>query len=156
MPGSMNCSSAIGLPRPAAGAHVRRKFFDVHAANGSPIAKEALDRIGQLYGVEEMIKGLSPDHRRRERQERSKPIAATLAAWADETVRKLSRKSELAAGFRYMRARGLHSAAASTTAGSHSTIIRPSAPCAASRSAARTICSPAQMLEAGAPRRCTR
>jgi transposase len=30
-------------------AHVRRKFFDVHAANGSPIAKEALDRIGQLY-----------------------------------------------------------------------------------------------------------
>src|SRR5215470_3966259 len=30
-------------------AHVRRKFFDVHAATGSPIAKEALDRIGQLY-----------------------------------------------------------------------------------------------------------
>jgi transposase len=86
-------------------AHVRRKFFDVHAATGSPIAKEALDRIGQLYGVEETIKGLLPDHRRRERQERSKPIAAALAAWAEETVRKLSRKSELAAAFRYMRAR---------------------------------------------------
>src|SRR5689334_8403488 len=27
-------------------AHVRRKFFDVHAATGSPIAKQALDRIG--------------------------------------------------------------------------------------------------------------
>src|SRR3954451_4146398 len=26
-------------------AHVRRKFFDVHAATGSPLAKEALDRI---------------------------------------------------------------------------------------------------------------
>src|SRR5437588_1609322 len=86
-------------------AHVRRKFFDVHAANGSPIAKEALDRIGQLYRIEETIKGLLPDHRRRERQERSKPIAAALAAWADETVRKLSRKSELAAAFRYMRGR---------------------------------------------------
>ena len=86
-------------------AHVRRKFFDVHAAIGSPIAKEALDRIGQLYGVEETIKGLPPDHRRRERQQRSKPIAEALAAWADETVRKLSRKSELAAAFRYMRAR---------------------------------------------------
>jgi transposase len=59
-------------------AHVRRKFFDVHAAIGSPIAKEALDRIGQLYRVEETIKGLSPDHRRRERQQRSKPIAAAL------------------------------------------------------------------------------
>jgi hypothetical protein len=36
---------------------------------------------------------------------RSTPIAAALAAWADKTVRKLSRKSELAAAFRYMRAR---------------------------------------------------
>jgi len=86
-------------------AHVRRKFFDVHAATASPIAKEALDRIGQLYGVEETIKGFSPDHRRRERQQHSTPIAAALAEWADETARKLSRKSELAAAFRYLRAR---------------------------------------------------
>jgi transposase len=80
-------------------AHVRRKFFDVHAAIGSPIAKEALDRIGQLYGVEETIKGLPPDHRRRERRQRSKPIAEALATWADQTVCRLSRKSELAAAF---------------------------------------------------------
>jgi hypothetical protein len=85
--------------------HVRRKFFDVHAATGSPIAKEALDRIGQLYGVEETIKGFSPEYRRRERQQRSQPVAAALAEWADETARKLSRKSELAAAFRYMRGR---------------------------------------------------
>src|SRR5712692_6911408 len=45
--------------------HVRRKFFDVHAAIGSPIAKETLDRIGQLYGIEETIKGFPADHRRR-------------------------------------------------------------------------------------------
>ena len=86
-------------------AHVRRKFFDVHAATGSPIAKEALDRIGHLYGVEETIKGMAPDDRRRGRQRRSKPIAEALAAWADETSRRLSRKSELAAAFRYMRSR---------------------------------------------------
>jgi len=86
-------------------AHVRRKFFDVHAATGSPIAKEALDRIGQLYRVEEAINGALPDVRRRERQRRSKPIVEALQAWADETVRKLSRKSELAGAFRYMRAR---------------------------------------------------
>jgi hypothetical protein len=55
-------------------------------------------------GIEETIKGLPPDHRR-ERQERSKPLAAALTVWADETVLKLSRKSELAAAFRYMRAR---------------------------------------------------
>src|SRR5437762_4813401 len=86
-------------------AHVRRKFFDVYTANGSPIAKEALERIGRLYEVEKEINGLVPDQRRRERQQRSKPIAAALAAWADEIRRKLSRKSELAAAFRYMRAR---------------------------------------------------
>ncbi|TMK27141.1 MAG: IS66 family transposase [Alphaproteobacteria bacterium] len=86
-------------------AHVRRKFFDVYTANGSPIAKEALERIGRLYQVEKEINGRVPDHRRRERQKRSKPIAAALAAWADETRRNLSRKSELAAAFRYMRAR---------------------------------------------------
>lgn len=86
-------------------AHVRRKVFDVHAATGSPIAKEALDRIGQLYRVEETLHGALPDDRRRERQQRSMRIAAALQAWAEETARKLSRKSELAAAFRYMRSR---------------------------------------------------
>ncbi|MBV9198747.1 MAG: IS66 family transposase [Alphaproteobacteria bacterium] len=77
-------------------AHVRRKFFDVHAATGSPIAKEALDRIAQLYAVEKIINGLPPERRRQRRQLQSKPIAEALATWADSTVRQLSRKSELA------------------------------------------------------------
>lgn len=86
-------------------AHVRRKFFDVHAATGSPIAKEALDRIGDLYKLDKTIAGLPPDVRRGERQQRSKPIAEALAAWAEMTLRRLSRKSELAKAFRYMRSR---------------------------------------------------
>ena len=57
-------------------AQVGRKFFDVRAANASPIAKEALERIGMLYEVEREIQGFMHDHRRRERQKRSKPIAA--------------------------------------------------------------------------------
>jgi transposase len=86
-------------------AHVRRKFFDVHAATALPIAKEALERIGQLYAVEKAINGSSADQRRHQRRRKSKPIAEALAAWTEETVPKLSRKSELAAAFRYMRAR---------------------------------------------------
>src|SRR5438105_5251853 len=86
-------------------AHVRRKFFDVHAATGSPIANEALDRIAQLYTVEKTINGSLPDWRQQRRQLQSQPIAEALAAWADSTVRQLSRKSELYAAFRYMRAR---------------------------------------------------
>ena len=84
---------------------MRRKFFDVHAPTGSPIAKEALDRICQLYAVEKIINGLPPERRRQQRQLQSKPIAVALAAWAAQTVRQLSRKSELARAFRYMRAR---------------------------------------------------
>ena len=86
-------------------AHVRRKFFDVHAATGSPIAKQALDRIGDLYKIDKTIAGLPPDVQRGERQQRSKPIAEALAAWAETTLRRLSRKSELAKAFRYMRSR---------------------------------------------------
>ena len=86
---------------------MRRKFFDVHAANGSAIAKEALDRIGALYGVEAAINGMPPDERRRQRQAQSKPIAEALKAWAEEIAPKLSGRSELAAAFRYMLARWL-------------------------------------------------
>ena len=31
--------------------HARRKFFDLHQANGSPVAAEALRRFGELYRV---------------------------------------------------------------------------------------------------------
>jgi hypothetical protein len=45
------------------------------------------------------------DHRRGERQQRSKPIAEARRAWAEQTLPNLSRKSELAKAFRYMRSR---------------------------------------------------
>jgi len=77
-------------------AHVRRKFFDVHAANGSEIAREALDRIGALYGIEATINGLPADDRRRQRQAQSGPIADALKAWAQKTCPKLSVRSETA------------------------------------------------------------
>jgi len=37
-------------------AHVRRKFYDIHAANGSAIAAEAIERIGLLYDIEREIR----------------------------------------------------------------------------------------------------
>ena len=38
-------------------AHIRRKFVDVFAAQGSAIAEEAIKRIAQLYGVEKQARG---------------------------------------------------------------------------------------------------
>ena len=88
-------------------AHVRRKFLDVHAANGSEIAQEALNRIGALYGIEAAINGMSADQRCQQRQALSGPIADALKAWAQEICPKLSARSELAAAFRYMLSRWL-------------------------------------------------
>jgi transposase len=82
-------------------AHVRRKFFDVHQANGSTVAREALDRIGALYVIEQGIRGRPPDERQRVRQARAGPLLAGLKTWLEATRPKLSGKSELAAAMRY-------------------------------------------------------
>lgn len=45
-------------------AHVRRKFYDIAQATDSPIANEAIQRIGVLYGIEAEIRGRPPNERR--------------------------------------------------------------------------------------------
>jgi len=82
-------------------AHVRRKFYEIHVAHASPIAAEALDRIGRLYGIEAEIRGRPPDERRQIRQARAGPELEALHAWLNATVTTLSRKSELAVAIRY-------------------------------------------------------
>ena len=86
-------------------AHVRRKFFDVHAKTGSAVALEALERIGVLYEVERAVRGQPPDERRRQRQARSRSLATALKAWAETTLPKLSGACDLAKALRYMLAR---------------------------------------------------
>ena len=54
-------------------AHARRKFFDVHHSNGSPIAKEALGKIGELFEIERAIAGKPPGQRQAARMEKAKP-----------------------------------------------------------------------------------
>lgn len=82
-------------------AHVRRKFFDVHQAHGSAIAREALDRIGALYAIEAEIRGRPPDDRLRTRQARAGPLLDELKTWLEATRPKLSGKSDLAGAMRY-------------------------------------------------------
>jgi len=82
-------------------AHVRRKFHDLYQAHRSPIAKEALERIGQLYGIEREIRGRSPAERAEVRQNRSRPLLEALHAWWKATLSKLSQKSDVAVAIRY-------------------------------------------------------
>jgi transposase len=82
-------------------AHVRRKFFDLHQGHVSPVAKEALERIAQLYGIEKEVRGRSPDERRQVRRSRSRPLLEAMHTWLKATLSKLSRKSELAKAITY-------------------------------------------------------
>ena len=82
-------------------AHARRKFYDIQAATKSPLAEEALQRIGDLYAVEAPIRGQPPEVRRRTRQARAGPKLAELKTWLAATLKKVSKKSELAGAIRY-------------------------------------------------------
>jgi transposase len=86
-------------------AHVRRKFYDIHVANDSPLAKAALERIGELYGIEADIRGQNADIRREIRQARSGPLLDALYRWFKETLTQVSAKSELAVATRYAMSR---------------------------------------------------
>jgi transposase len=82
-------------------AHVRRKFYDLVAAHKSPVATEALERIGALYAIEKEIRGRSPEERRAVRNERARPLLESLQQWLEATLGKLSRKSDTALAVRY-------------------------------------------------------
>jgi len=83
-------------------AHARRAFYDLHQANASPIAAQALERIGALYAVEAQIRGRPPDERAAIRQARAGPLLESLRAWLRETLTRVSKKSELAKAIGYV------------------------------------------------------
>ena len=82
-------------------AHVRRKFFDLHTLQASPVALEALNRISALYKIESEIRGKPPDERRRRRQLHTEPLMHELKDWFEQTLARVSKKSELAVSIRY-------------------------------------------------------
>ncbi len=82
-------------------AHCRRRFYELHQATGSPLAEEALRRIGELYAIEAEIRGRPPEERRAVRQERSKPLVDALHAWLTAQLGRVSGRSALAEAIRY-------------------------------------------------------
>jgi len=64
-------------------AHARRKFHDLHVANQSPMAAQALVRIARLYAVEAEIveQGLDQQQAQTLRAQRSLPELQALKTW---------------------------------------------------------------------------
>ena len=125
-------------------AHIRRPFYDLYEAHKSPVAKEALERIAALYAIEEEIRGRSAEERRAVRNERSRPLLESMKKWMEETLGKLSRKSDTTKAIRY--ALGRWDALMHYCDDGHLEI---------DNNDGKTIYSRDRMLEANAPRRST-
>ncbi len=123
-------------------AHVRRKFYEVHEATGSPVAAEALRRIAGLYVIEAAIRGQSANARRTTRRIRSLPLAAGMKTWFEAELHRIPPRSALAEAIRYALTRWealcrfLQDGRIELDNNTVERAIRPS------RSAARTTCSP--------------
>jgi transposase len=86
-------------------AHARRKFHEIHIAHASPTTAEAIERIAALYAIEAEIRGSTSEARRSVRQARAKPLLDSMYTWMEDTLAKLSRKSDTAAAIRYATSR---------------------------------------------------
>lgn len=82
-------------------AHARRKFYDVHVKDATPITTYVLERLAQLYKIESSIRGSPPDVRRDARQQYAKPILTALHAWLREQLPTVSRKSKTTEAITY-------------------------------------------------------
>jgi len=82
-------------------AHARRKFYDVFEATKSPIAEEALKRIGELYAIEAEITGRPAEARLAARWDRALPILDALRDWLTAQRRRLWAKNALARAIQY-------------------------------------------------------
>ncbi len=82
-------------------AHTRRKFHDLHVVHPTAFTTEALRRIGELYGIEDQVRGKPPDLRRQIRQEQALPLLVDFEAWLRARLPTLSVKSNTTKAINY-------------------------------------------------------
>lgn len=90
-----------GITELACWAHARRKFFEIQAAAPSPIAGEALARIGELYALEAQAKALSIEQRGALRAEHARPKLQALREWLIHTRGSVAEGSATARAIDY-------------------------------------------------------
>jgi transposase len=100
-PGFERLSEGGSIKLAACWAHTRRKFYEIHQATGSPIAAEALRRIGELYAIEKAIRGQPADARQQVRQSRSLPLVANMKAWLETQLSQVPPRGSVAEAIRY-------------------------------------------------------
>ena len=64
-------------------AHARRKFHELWVNHQSAVGEQALEFFRKLYDVERDAKDMTPDERRRLREEEAVPVAKKFKEWLD-------------------------------------------------------------------------
>src|SRR5699024_10597216 len=78
---SIASSNDKGLASHRLLAHARRKFYELHVANQSEIAAQALASFKALYAIEAEAKDLTAKEREQRRQEKARQILEKLHDW---------------------------------------------------------------------------
>lgn len=81
-------------------AHTRRKLFDEWKGNTSPTARTGVELIDRIYHAERPARGRPLDERSRMRAA-SRDAVEAFFRWADDALRGLSTKGDLAKAIRY-------------------------------------------------------
>lgn len=136
-------------------AHVRRKFHDLYQAHQSPIAKEALERIAELYGIEKEIRDDPPWNELRSGRREPNRYSLRCSPGSRKQYRSCPASRTWPWQFSMHWAAGKHSTCSAKTAGSKRTTMRPKGPCVPEPWVVRIFCSPGLMLAVSVQRRST-
>jgi transposase len=91
----------VKLIEVACWAHARREIYDEHVRTKSPLPRQALERMGEIFAIEREINGQSAETRLAVRQARSRPLLADLKSFYDKTLERISQRSDLTKAIRY-------------------------------------------------------
>ncbi|MET4790627.1 hypothetical protein ABIF64_002805 [Bradyrhizobium japonicum] len=122
-------------------SHSRRKFYELHVAGSSEVATATLERMAKLWQVEKTVRGQSPDARVAARQQASAAVVADLFDLWQQTLRRISGKSNWPRRSAMLSRAVPSSNASCSTAASSSTPTSSSAPSDRRQLQERIACS---------------
>jgi transposase len=94
---------ANGLRLAGCWAHLRRRFFDLHANGESLVATATVEQMKHLWAVEDEVRGQPPGARLAARKATSAEIVQALFDLWERELPRISGKSKLAEAIRYAR-----------------------------------------------------
>jgi transposase len=92
-----------GLRLAGCWAHLRRRFFDLHANGESVVATTTVHEMARLWAVEDEARGQPPEARLTARRASSAAIVQSLFDFWERELPRISGKSKLAEAIRYAR-----------------------------------------------------